>query len=467
MNFPVPVRSDLFPEAQCELRDTQQYIMQVIALYGSSVIAYDQLQRGQVEQFTLGFGIDADCAVPSEVLPVEGAYPLAETTGDDHMLVNIPYDISGEVLYDQHVFDLSQLRDTGRLLYGSVTGSDTLVLPQDARCRVHIGEFTFIVSAIPSPEQVPRLSLRERIDLSMMSSMGGVMIFVILMLSVLSLIPQSPNMITLAHLNAVERYVTLDLEVKEELSEAKHLLSESTDTKRASSHLASPGRVRHQMISEDFSSPHDDRASRGDRRQLAQDAANEILSVAWGVFSDTEAVSAEALSAFIGNSNTHVTSNSISDLGHITLSKTDFIDQVHSSGPIKISHRPARVQTCLTTRRCHHKGKRPQVKPLPPRVERGALSRAQIRRVILNQKRAYQHCYELQLQRHRRLQGKLELLIHISGRGDVILARIDERTMDNAQVERCILRRVRSLKFPAAEGQRSTVVRYPLRFESQ
>ena len=467
MNISVPTRSDIITEAQGPARDTQQYIMQILALYGSSVIAHDQLQRGQVGRFTLGFGVDADCAVPAEFLPVEDAYPLAEITPGDHMLVNIPCDVSGEVLYDHQMFDLSQLRDAGRLLHGRVTGSDTLVLPKDARCRVHIGEFTFIVSALPSPDQVPRLSLRERIDPSMMSSMGGVMTIMILMLGLLSLIPQSPDMITLAHLTAIERYVTLDLEMREELSEVKHLLSEPSDAERASSHLASPVRAHHRTTPMDSHVSHDAHAGRRDHRQIAQNAVNEILDGEWEMFSDTEAVSVGALNAFVGNSSAHVTSNSLRDLGRINVSKTGFGDQVHSSGPIKINQRSDHVQTCLTIRRCHHKGKRPLVKPLPPRVERGALSRAQIRRVILSQKGAYQHCYELQLQRHRRLQGKLELLIHISGRGDVILARIDERTMDNTQVERCVLRRIRSLKFPAAEGQRSTVVRYPLRFESQ
>ena len=126
-----------------------------------------------------------------------------------------------------------------------------------------------------------------------------------------------------------------------------------------------------------------------------------------------------------------------------------------------------RVSTCFTTRRCSRKGKGPKVKPLPPRIERGALSRAQIRRVILRQKGAYQHCYEQELQRHRGLKGKVELYININGQGKVSLARVDSSSINNARVERCILRRIRLLKFPVAENMRSTVVRYPLRFESQ
>jgi hypothetical protein len=199
---------------------------------------------------------------------------------------------------------------------------------------------------------------------------------------------------------------------------------------------------------------------------MAQDAVNSILNSSVGLIGDSDAVSAEALGAFTGVAHQHLASAHPNSLGKIGVPQGTDGGRVHGTKKIKINTITDNVQTCLTTRKCSSKTRRPKVKPLTPRIQRGALSRAQIRRVILAHKAAYQHCYERQLQKHRHLRGKVELLININGMGRVSLAKVVDNTMKNAQVGRCILKRVRTLRFPTVKDQQSTIVRYPLRFES-
>jgi hypothetical protein len=78
----------------------------------------------------------------------------------------------------------------------------------------------------------------------------------------------------------------------------------------------------------------------------------------------------------------------------------------------------------------------------------------------------YQNCYERQLQLKRDLNGKIEMLIKISGQGRVILSKISGSTMNNPTVERCISGHIKKLKFPAPKNGKMVIVRYPFRFQA-
>jgi hypothetical protein len=313
------------------LNASRDNVMQILALYGSSVITYGQLEKSKPSQFTLGFGVDADCAVPSDTLPVSGPYPIAEMTAQGSMLVNVPFNVSGEVLFDGQLFDLNQLRVAGRLRHNDQLCCDTLQLPRHARCRLYIGEFSFIMSSMPDPGEAPKLSLRERLDSSMLSSMGGVTLLMMFMLGLMSLIPESPQNIALAHLTAIERYVTIDLEVDEEVTDV--------DQSEAPSSLPTPiTPVSPAQPTQPYQYPDAPGPTLGQpeptselKREMAQDAVNSILNSSVGLIGDSDAVSAEALGAFTGVVHQHLASAHPNSLGKIGVPQGTDGGRVHGT----------------------------------------------------------------------------------------------------------------------------------------
>ncbi len=96
----------------------------------------------------------------------------------------------------------------------------------------------------------------------------------------------------------------------------------------------------------------------------------------------------------------------------------------------------------------------------------GALDREIIQRVVRQHRREIRNCYERELQRNPDLQGRVIMQFVISGSGDVVSARVEESTMDNHEVGRCMTRRIRRWSFPEPDGGGIVRVNYPFNFSS-
>jgi len=99
-----------------------------------------------------------------------------------------------------------------------------------------------------------------------------------------------------------------------------------------------------------------------------------------------------------------------------------------------------------------------------PEVQ-GSLDKELIRQVIHRNRSAIAYCYSSQLQRFPNLQGKVAVKFVISGEGRVITSSTAQTTMNNADVETCILGRVRTWQFPKPKGGGVVVVTYPFIFK--
>ena len=94
-------------------------------------------------------------------------------------------------------------------------------------------------------------------------------------------------------------------------------------------------------------------------------------------------------------------------------------------------------------------------------VIRGSLDKELIRRVIKRHINQIRYCYERQLQANPGLNGKIRIEWVITAQGRVRNTKLAESTMGNVQVERCMMRKIRSWIFPKPKGGGIVIVTYP------
>ena len=448
-------------------REAEPQVMQILTLYRDTVIEHHQRSARHRGPFTVGFGVGADCVVADEQLPTGEAYPLAEVTRAGHLHINIPERVDGEVLLDHQLYQISALRAAGRLGAHPTLNSDTLRLPPRARCRLSVGEVTFVISSLPDPGELPRRAFLDQIGHATLRSLGGVVALLATLWVLFCLTPQAPADLSINHMSAVERYVTIDVEsVEDVVKPTPHERDERGDSTR--DNPTAPTRPHHETQGPSAPETSSDPVTTAQRRVRAEEAVGQILG-GMSAFMSEDAVNRDALSHFTGvgergaDARGHL---SMGGIKHTSGQRGDAMNLTHSVKVSTRAKRSAGVITCLTSmRRCSRGARRPTVKPLTPQVERGALPRSVVRRVILSRIGAYQNCYERELQRTRSLRGGLELSIKINPQGRVSLAKVSKTDLKSPSVERCVLTHVRALNFPPSP--RLTIVRYPLRFESR
>ncbi len=108
----------------------------------------------------------------------------------------------------------------------------------------------------------------------------------------------------------------------------------------------------------------------------------------------------------------------------------------------------------------------PRVVPGKP-IVMGSIDRDIIRRVVRQRRRGVRYCYEKQLQKNPKLQGKLKLKWTIAPDGKVLAVEVVDSTLGDATVEQCITRQVKRWRFPAVKGAGTVVVTYPFAFKPE
>jgi hypothetical protein len=100
--------------------------------------------------------------------------------------------------------------------------------------------------------------------------------------------------------------------------------------------------------------------------------------------------------------------------------------------------------------------------PTPPFVLHG-LSDEQVRAVVVAHTGALRACYEVVAKDEPSLRGGLDTTWQVEADGTVSTASIRSSTLQNARVESCIIRQIKSWTFPTSD--RATIIAsYPFRF---
>lgn len=102
----------------------------------------------------------------------------------------------------------------------------------------------------------------------------------------------------------------------------------------------------------------------------------------------------------------------------------------------------------------------------PRQVLGDGLPRDVIMSVIRRHQSEIKFCYERELQQNPKLAGKIAVSFTIDGSGNISDAQIAESGVDNANVEGCMLERIRRWKFPEPQGGGVVVVTFPWVFSA-
>jgi TonB family protein len=96
----------------------------------------------------------------------------------------------------------------------------------------------------------------------------------------------------------------------------------------------------------------------------------------------------------------------------------------------------------------------------------GGLDKDVIMKVIKRHQNEIKFCYDQELQKNDKLAGKVAVAWTIDPSGGVSDANVSESSMDNANVESCIVQRIRRWKFPEPEGGGVVNVTFPWIFKA-
>ncbi|MBX2801373.1 MAG: TonB family protein [Myxococcales bacterium] len=94
----------------------------------------------------------------------------------------------------------------------------------------------------------------------------------------------------------------------------------------------------------------------------------------------------------------------------------------------------------------------------------GQLTAAEIDEVVRNHMAQIRYCYQRQLQRNPGLVGKVVVKFTIASDGSVAEAKIRSSSLDNPDVDRCLINRFMRMNFPAPRGNGIVLVSYPFLF---
>lgn len=95
----------------------------------------------------------------------------------------------------------------------------------------------------------------------------------------------------------------------------------------------------------------------------------------------------------------------------------------------------------------------------------GSLDKELIRKVIHANRGQIRYCYESQLNRFPKLEGKVAVKFVISASGSVATSSVAQSTVGNAELETCVAGRVKTWIFPKPKGGGVVVVTYPFIFK--
>ncbi len=94
----------------------------------------------------------------------------------------------------------------------------------------------------------------------------------------------------------------------------------------------------------------------------------------------------------------------------------------------------------------------------------GGLSQKVVGRYIKRYWAQFKFCYERELSKNPNLYGKVTCTFTITGNGRVSEASVLQSSMHNTNVEQCLLRTIRRIRFPTPKGGGEVIVTYPFMF---
>ena len=478
---PLVARGPLYDEEE-EAADGER-ALEVLVLWGSTVVDVRHFTEEAV--YTIGQEPEVSQFVHSELLS-EDPYPLARTDGRD-MVINVPDGVSGDVMLDGTVYSLDDLKEAGKLSRsGDAQRSLAMRLPARGRCRLAMGDLVFLINSVPAATKILPPPLYKAFDGNSLRYLATSVLLHGLFFAIILSIPEDAGRLSLDSFDLSDRWVEFML--KPESEKQENLADLFKDLKEEAGEAAKKAKDKAGKMGKRDSTDKNKRfAVKGPKDnnaiQLARERRRqEAIQVADAAFSQLEG----ELSAAWGKGDRAIGSDAVSALGGMF---GDSVGEAHGFGGLGVSgigrggggfsESSIGVGSVGTrgrgggggtgygrgvSRYGRRSNKVPKVIPGKPIVS-GALDREIIRRIIRQHRAEYQYCYEKELNKKRDLNGKIKVKFTIAGSGTVIAAKVTESTMNNSNVERCLVKRIRRWVFPEPKGGGVVIVTYPFIFK--
>jgi pSer/pThr/pTyr-binding forkhead associated (FHA) protein len=463
------------------LEDPSRYATEVVTVWQDTVLRVDLFKTGEkkVKTFYVGEDLSCDFPIQPSFLGGQSKVSLVACNPGGGAMVSIPPKPQGDVTFeDGRSASLAELIGAGQLHQGGeIPGGYSFSLPQRARIRVDLGDFTFLVSSIPEPR---KLLAPIKFDWTTQIFTGASFLLHTLLVSlaffdVPDLLGMSLDFLDDA--NRGVKYAPLELE-KKQLEEDKKKDDEGGQGKKHKDEEGQMGKRDSAKTDNRYAikGPQDNKDLRMAREMAKEAGILQYLTAAnvpVSPFGSDQPLGIDpenALGALLGNQigdnfgygglGVNGTGRGGGGTGEGTIGLGALGTIGHGAGGGTGSGY-GRGAGGLGGRR----GKVPQIRSGAAMVK-GSLSKEVIRRIVHRHINEVKFCYERELAARPDLAGRVSIKFIIMGTGAVQMAAVAESTIGNPNVENCIAQAVRRWTFPQPEGGGIVIVTYPFQLEA-
>lgn len=437
------------------------------------------------KKITIGETKKTNIFISSEGLPVE-EFPLVRTI-DDEYVFGFSRHMDGEVEIDGQLTSLEQLRGSSVAKKDDALAETFRVkLPPSSRAIVHWGGATFALRFVAPSEGIKR-KFAENMDLHFLNVAVMSLFFHIALIVTLLVYPYDTESLREDLFDKPDRFASLILEPPKEKDSNKNLLEkikkeveqkkeEIAKTKPPEEQVKPTKQVLTKIT--DIKPPTKHTPTKEERESAVREKMTKLFATGGGGGgmagggsllggggggSLSGTLAGVIGTAGVGSATAGMAGLGIRGGGPLTgggVGTSRGIAGIGTTGRLGGGGLGYGSGVGLGGRR-----ERGALDIGPPRIE-GALPMEVIKKVIDENKNQIKYCYETELQRDQNLEGRVAMTWVISATGSVATAAVRESTIRNGNVERCIVEKIKTWKFPAPAGGGVVTVNYPFIFKA-
>lgn len=448
-------------------------VLEMRQYWGQVLLGVSHYHRPR--RVTIGETRRADVFIASEDLPAE-EFPLIRFVGDDYVLTFCEQ-MQGEVELDGTVQPLEALRcSTVAFADDDLVGSYQVPLAPTTRAIVHWGGTTLAMRFVP-PATLPARAWWQNVDLAYVNVFTMCLCVGLAAVMTLLSYPYDTEALHEDMFDRPDRFRALMMEPPKDTEARVHKLTQmkaALEAKRQDMQAVRSSKPKPAAAVAKVALRATPPASIV-QQHTQQQRQDELRKRFASLLSGSSAGRASVLSGATGGSLTNILSGVIGTRANNGSASAGMVGfgirgGVETGGRVGTSQGPAGINTAGRAGGFPGYGGAVGLGPnrgpsdlivLPPGVLRSPLPMEVVRRVIDGNKNQIRYCYEVELQRDDSLAGRVAVSWTIVATGLVEAVQIKESTIHNAKIERCIVDKIKTWRFPAPAGGGTVDVNYP------
>jgi len=446
--------------------------LEVVLLWREAVMSVGHY--GEARPITVGDAIKNDFRIAAEGLPVD-RFNLIDADGEE-FAINWTGQMALEVRDgDGEILDMAALTSRQRVRETTLDGRKMFRyrVGLNDRIAVQIGEITFVIQYV-SPARIIQTSILKSIDyyftkVLSLSFLGHAFLILALLLT-----PMGPDDLAEDLFKNPNRFAKLILKEPEK-PPARKKIFELSGSKGGGRHkdkegkFGKPDKPKRDALASTKGAPTVDPNKREKDRKIAlKSGLLAALSGAKGPGAVSNVFGPGGLGTGINNALGGLRGTAMGDAGGaggLGTRGTGPGGGGSSLGIGGLGNGTGRGTGGLGDVDLGGRGKG-KYKIIPGRtITKGCLSSEVVLRVVNRVQSQAKYCYDKELSKNPNLAGKVTTTFEIRSSGSVGWVRVSRSTMGNANVEQCLSRVVKRLRFPPCKGGGKAEVTYPWIFK--